>query len=147
MAHRFAFGSNWQNFLETVTGDEILEAVDNLARLVPGATLEGKRFLDIGCGSGLHTLAAIRLGAKSVTAFDIDKKSVQATQKILAEHAPGYPAEVTEKSILRAEANTPAAYDVVYSWGVLHHTGAMWQAIRNAAGMFGSGCAEYVFVR
>jgi 2-polyprenyl-6-hydroxyphenyl methylase/3-demethylubiquinone-9 3-methyltransferase len=34
--------------------------------------------------------------------------------------------------------------DIVYSWGVLHHTGDMWTAIRNAAGLMRPGGLFYL---
>ncbi|MCK5384423.1 MAG: class I SAM-dependent methyltransferase [Alphaproteobacteria bacterium] len=133
-AHRFAFGDNWEKFSNIVSNREIDEAVENLSRIVQGISLDDKSFLDIGCGSGLHSLAAIRLGAKKVSAFDIDPVSVQTTQKLLSSYAHDAPVTIEEKSIFDAiPANEQDKYDIVYSWGVLHHTGDMWGAIKKAA--------------
>lgn len=92
--------------------------------------LRGKYFLDIGCGSGLHSLAALRSGAAKIVSFDFDPDSVATTRR-LHEYA-GRPSiwEVLEGSILdeRFIQSIPPA-DIVYSWGVLHHTGHMWQAM------------------
>lgn len=130
--HKFAFGENWKNFSRTVSDKTVNQATIDLERVLSGVPVEGKRFLDIGCGSGLHALAAIQLGASEVTAFDIDPESVQTTQKMLAIHAPDFRATIQEKSILETPLDDDF-YDIVYSWGVLHHTGKMWKAIENAA--------------
>ncbi len=124
--HRFSFGDNWEKFSRTVSQDKIDEAVENLKRVTGEQTLAGNSFLDIGCGSGLHALAAIKLAAASVTAFDIDPQSVQTTKNILAAYAPGMAVNVEQKDILSATADNGKKYDIVYSWGVLHHTGNMW---------------------
>ena len=132
---RFGFGRNWADFIDAHFSEErIQEAQDHLLRFLELPDLRGKTFLDIGCGSGLHSLAAIRAGAARVQSFDYDPDSVRTTQK-LREFAgnPDY-WEVTQGSVLDrefVERLEPA--DIVYSWGVLHHTGQMWQAIENAA--------------
>jgi SAM-dependent methyltransferase len=130
----FAFGRNWASYAETIGQDEIDEAVDGLKRLV-GDSLEGKSFLDIGCGSGLHSLAALRLGASSVTSIDFDAESVATTEAVLSRHAPGRRHDVRRASVLDMSSEELGLFDVVYSWGVLHHTGDMWRAVRNAAGL------------
>lgn len=84
----FAFGKNWASYAEKVTDAEIEEAEKALSRLLGGARLDGQRFLDIGCGSGLHSLAALRLGAKEVMAVDLDPDSVSTTQAMLTRFAP-----------------------------------------------------------
>src|SRR6185503_6100723 len=68
---RFAFGENWASFAETITEQRIQAAIAGLRRLFPNGELAGKAFLDIGCGSGLSMLAALRLGASRVTGIDI----------------------------------------------------------------------------
>jgi cyclopropane fatty-acyl-phospholipid synthase-like methyltransferase len=97
--------------------------------------LRGARFLDIGCGSGLSSLAAARLGAGEIEGVDIDSNSVAATQETLARYAPLCRRHVRVRSVFDFEGETGAQFDVVYSWGVLHHTGDMWRAIRIAASL------------
>jgi 2-polyprenyl-6-hydroxyphenyl methylase/3-demethylubiquinone-9 3-methyltransferase len=98
--------------------------------------LKGKSFLDIGCGSGLHATAAFRAGASKITCFDLDPISVEATtySKEYAGNPPNW--EIHHGSVLDKQFISrfePA--DIVYSWGVLHHTGKMWEAIENAASL------------
>ena len=125
---RFAFGENWSRFLQHLNEERISDAEASL-RAVAGR-LEGKRFLDAGCGSGLFSLAARRLGAK-VHSFDYDTQSVACTQSLRERYFPGDPQwKVEQGSVLDAAyLRSLGRFDVVYSWGVLHHTGAMWTAI------------------
>jgi 2-polyprenyl-3-methyl-5-hydroxy-6-metoxy-1,4-benzoquinol methylase len=128
----FEFGENWKEYSRTIDQRRIDSAIEGVKKLFPDR-LAGKTFLDIGCGSGLHSLAALSLGAASVTAIDIDENSVDTTRQILAQYAPDsrWTAEVL--SIFDATAAVLGQFDVVYSWGVLHHTGDMWRAIERAA--------------
>ncbi|MCU0624974.1 MAG: class I SAM-dependent methyltransferase [Gemmatimonadaceae bacterium] len=131
---RFAFGANWARFLETLDDRAIAEADAALARLLGTRALAGQRVLDIGSGSGLHSLAAWRLGA-DVTSFDYDADSVACTRTLQGRYA-GDDARwrvVGQGSVLdRAFLERLGTFDVVYSWGVLHHTGALRQAVDNA---------------
>ena len=131
----FAFGENWASYAQKITRAEIDEAVRGLSLLLGGERLEGKRFLDIGSGSGLHALAAFELGAAEAVALDLDPNSVATTQAVLALHAPGKPYQVAQESVFDLTPDQYGTFDVVYSWGVLHHTGDMLRAIRTAAGL------------
>lgn len=131
----FRFGENWADYSALIDDEAIQLAIDGLIKLVPLHALRGCRFLDIGCGSGLHALAAIRCGAREVVALDIDKDSVATTRRVLARYAPNAEVTVKEMSVFDPEMAGLGRFDVVYSWGVLHHTGAMWKAIEVAARM------------
>jgi 2-polyprenyl-6-hydroxyphenyl methylase/3-demethylubiquinone-9 3-methyltransferase len=130
----FAFGKNWASYAKLVTEAQVEEAVVGLRRLA-GGDLQGKRFLDIGCGSGLHSLAALRLGASEVVALDIDPESVATTRQLLQLHASGLRWSTLEASVFDLRADSLGRFDVVYSWGVLHHTGDMYRALRAAAAL------------
>ena len=95
----FAFGQNWAEYAEKITKAEIEEAERGLQRLLGNERLDGKRFLDIGSGSGLHSLAALRLGAREVLAVDIDPDSVATTRAVLTGHAPQERFGVDQKSV------------------------------------------------
>ena len=129
----FAFGENWSEYANLIDDTKIQEAEKGLLRLVSKEELAGKSFLDIGCGSGLHALAALRLGAVKVLATDIDPNSVATTKAVLDKYAPtGSQYEVQEVSVFDLPEATKEQYDIDYSWGVLHHTGAMYEAITAA---------------
>ncbi|HET6423466.1 MAG TPA: methyltransferase domain-containing protein [Planctomycetaceae bacterium] len=131
---RFAFGRNWSRFLRTVTEERIAAATQSLHTILGPAGLQGRRFLDIGSGSGLFSLAAYRLGA-DVTSFDYDADSVACTEELRhREQAAEHRWQVEQGSVLDAEyLATLGTFDVVYSWGVLHHTGQMWTALELAS--------------
>lgn len=128
----FEFGQNWRDYAKTVDKARIDSAIDGVRKLFPEG-LDGKTFLDIGCDSGLHSLAALSLGAASVLAIDIDENSVATTREMLSTYAPDADWRVEIVSVLDANPETLGTFDVVYSWGALHHTGDMWRAIEKAA--------------
>ena len=128
---RFEFGKNWEQFSGLVDETRIADASNRLASLLRSNDLSGRSFLDIGCGSGLHSLAALRMGAARVVAIDLDPHSVATTRAVLERFAPGQQALVKEMSAFDLASRPFGEFDVVYSWGVLHHTGAMWDALAN----------------
>ncbi|HKQ08527.1 MAG TPA: class I SAM-dependent methyltransferase [Blastocatellia bacterium] len=130
---RFEFGKNWSRFLDLLDDKRIADAEASLKKMLEVETLSGKRFLDIGSGSGLFSLAARRLGAR-VHSFDYDPQSVACTTELRRRYFPGDPQwAIAEASALDADyVGSLGEFDVVYSWGVLHHTGAMWQALDHA---------------
>lgn len=132
--NRFEFGANWANFLKHLNPRRIGQAEQSLRRMLALENLSGKRFLDIGSGSGLFSLAARNLGA-TVRSFDYDPASVACTAELQRRYFPDDPSwVVTEGSVLdRQLLAALGQFDVVYSWGVLHHTGAMWEALGNVA--------------
>ena len=133
---RFEFGKNWKRFLAGVDEKRVDVAVESICTLLDlgDGRLKGKRFLDIGSGSGLFSLAARRLEAE-VCSFDYDPHSVDCTREMKRRFAPNDPGWRIERgSILdSAYVSSLGVFDVVYSWGVLHHTGSMWKALSNAA--------------
>lgn len=129
---RFRFGSNWQRYLRDIDKHRIAAAEDGLRAILGTDHLGGKSFLDVGCGSGLSSLAARNLGA-IVTAFDFDPDSVAASELLKARMRPGDDEwRIEQGSVLNAEfLSSLGTFDFVYSWGVLHHTGALWEALEN----------------
>ncbi len=132
---RFEFGENWSRFLEVLDDDRIAEAQSSLQQMLDRDDLSGVTFLDLGSGSGLFSLAAARLGAQRVHSVDYDPGSVACTRELKSRYGP--PAAdwtVAQGSALDAAyLDSLGRFDVVYAWGVLHHTGDMWSAIGNAA--------------
>jgi SAM-dependent methyltransferase len=142
----FSFGQNWQKYVScrlTPQCEEI--ALNSLTEFVGRNDFRGLSFLDIGCGSGLFSLAALRLGASRIVSLDVDTSSVECTESL--RRAAGTPDhwKVMEGSILdqTAIANLEPA-DIVYAWGSLHHTGNMWDAIRNTSRLIAPGGVFYL---
>lgn len=131
---RFGFGANWQDFLSSMDEERIHEAERSLIEHLGPDGVAGRTFLDMGCGSGLFSLAAVRLGATRVHSFDFDADSVAGTTSLRERFGPaGADWTIERGDVLdTAYLERLGTFDVVYSWGVLHHTGAMWQALANA---------------
>lgn len=131
--NRFEFGRNWKMFLENLTDERIKEAERSLQEWLKVANLQGKSFLDIGSGSGLFSLAARNLGAR-VFSFDYDKSSVDCTGYLRDKFYNGDNQWQVERgdALDKDYLSKFDKYDIVYSWGVLHHTGNMYKALENA---------------
>ena len=129
---RFKFGENWSRFLSLLNDERVREATASLKEMLGVETLEGRSFLDAGSGSGLFSLAARSLGAR-VHSFDYDPQSVACTRELRRRYFPeDADWKVEEGSVLDQEyLKSLGTFDVVYSWGVLHHTGEMWRALEN----------------
>lgn len=142
---RFEFGANWARYLERLEDRHIAFAEESLRRRFDVDSLRGRQFLDIGSGSGLFSLAARRLGAE-VHSFDYDPASVACTRELKRRFFPEDARwTIEEGSVLDVHfMDRLGKYDVVYSWGVLHHTGSQWQALANAADRVADGGTLFI---
>lgn len=129
----FSFGRNWLKFLDRLDEETIEHAEASLRRSFEGTSLEGESFLDLGSGSGLFSLCALRLGAASVVSVDVDPASVACAEALRRRDERGERWTIRRGSVLDDAflGSLPPA-SRVYSWGVLHHTGAMWSAVERA---------------
>lgn len=144
---RFEFGKNWSNFLSEIDEQRISQAEQSLRTFLAVDHLNGKSFLDIGSGSGLFSLAARRLGA-TVHSFDFDLNSVNCTQELRRRYFLDDPTWTAEQgSVLDNEyLGALGQFDVVYSWGVLHHTGQMLKAFANVVPMVAPGGKLFIAI-
>jgi 2-polyprenyl-6-hydroxyphenyl methylase/3-demethylubiquinone-9 3-methyltransferase len=144
---RFEFGKNWRRFLDALTPEQITAARRSLEAMLNVADLTGTSFLDIGSGSGLFSLAARRMGAR-VHSFDYDPQSVACTRELKQRYFSDDPLwTIEEGSALDARyLESLGKFDLVYAWGVLHHTGALWQALENASGSVARGGRLFIAI-
>ena len=128
----FSFGENWQKYLSELTEEKVQQAESSLRESFGSARLDGVSFLDIGCGSGLFSFCACRAGAKPVISVDVDPNAIACARSLQLKADPSSDWQILSGSILDDDflAGIPAATNV-FSWGVLHHTGAMWRSIEN----------------
>jgi 2-polyprenyl-6-hydroxyphenyl methylase/3-demethylubiquinone-9 3-methyltransferase len=145
---RFAFGKNWQRFLSVLGDERIAEAEKSLCAMMGVETLRCKSWIDVGSGSGLFSLAAMRLGASRVYSFDYDPQSVACAQELKRRYFAGAANwQIEQGSVLdKSYLAGLGSFDVVYSWGVLHHTGNMWQALENVSAMVRPGGKLFIAI-
>jgi 2-polyprenyl-3-methyl-5-hydroxy-6-metoxy-1,4-benzoquinol methylase len=145
---RFAFGNNWKQFLAVLNEERIVEAERSLTEMLGDGALAEKSLLDVGSGSGLFSLAAMRLGAARVHSFDYDPESVACTHELKRRYFPNAENWTIERgNALDSDyVQSLGQWDVVYSWGVLHHTGDMWRALRNVSALVTEGGLLYISI-
>jgi 2-polyprenyl-3-methyl-5-hydroxy-6-metoxy-1,4-benzoquinol methylase len=138
---RFAFGENWLDLLPRIDDARVRRAEEGLRAALRKDDLSGLSFLDAGSGSGLFSLAAARLGASRVHSFDLDPKSVECTMRLRSIRGPELDGWTIERGDLldRRYCASLGQFDVVYCFGVAHHTGAMWQAVDHLVGAVAPG--------
>jgi len=127
---RFAFGKNWRAFLSVLNDERIAVAEESLRGMLEMDSLAGRSWLDIGSGSGLFSLAAARLGASPIHSFDYDPDSVACTRELKRRYQPAAAWTIERGSALDGGyLESLGRFDIVYAWGVLHHTGNLWRAL------------------
>jgi 2-polyprenyl-6-hydroxyphenyl methylase/3-demethylubiquinone-9 3-methyltransferase len=140
MTRQFNFGRNWVSFARNVlTVERITQAREDFKRLFDNIPLNNKNFLDVGFGQGLPLLIAKERGA-CVVGNDINPRCREALAETAGKlHCSTEDIRIVIGSILdlttveeiRNVAKNSNGYDIVHSWGVLHHTGNMYAALDN----------------
>lgn len=144
---RFNFGRNWQNYAKTIGEEHIQAAVESLRSTLNIHDFSNLSVLDAGCGSGLFSLAACRLKAKEVISFDFDPLSVECSKDLKQRFGPYTNWNISRGDVLdKAYLSSLGTFDIVYSWGVLHHTGNMWQALENVCSLVKPGGSLFISI-
>lgn len=117
------YGDTIISFLEAIWGEGFLSpgGPDEVARVLDGIDLRGKRVLDIGCGSGgITALLAYAYGASEVVGIDVEKPVCKAA-KALAKRK-GVASRVVIKKVRPGPLPFPdGAFDVVFSKDSIVH--------------------------
>lgn len=144
---QFAFGKNWKKF---IANNKILEVSRQsekyLADFLLPLSIQNKSFIDVGCGSGVHSLAAKNLGVANILSVDIDQDSVDCCLSLKDQFGQEADWEVKKASILDLSSIGNRQFDIVYCWGVAHHTGKMWQALANLGELVAHGGVLYLAI-
>ena len=133
--NHFSFGENWLDYSRHLSDEVIKNDENSFNKLIKPEEIRNKTFLDIGSGSGLHSLVALRQGAKDVLSIDIDPVSVHTTRQVLSRYCSDKNWKCEAVSVFDLSTDKYGYYDIVYSWGVLHHTGNLYRAIDAALNM------------
>jgi ubiquinone/menaquinone biosynthesis C-methylase UbiE len=137
----FSFGTNWKAFSEReLCVQQLNDASRSVKTLLEIESLKDLSFLDVGCGSGLFSLAAYELGAKRIVGIDIDPMCISVSEQNRNKFIPSAPIEFIEGSALDQERlKSLGEFDIVYAWGSLHHTGEMYEAIKAVSRQVAAG--------
>ena len=120
-----------------------------------GLDLKGKTVVDFGCGSGILSLAALKLGAKKVIGIDIDPQALQASlenakrnqcedrlELFLPKEQPQFKADVVVANILAGPLRelAPVIIEYVASKGVLALSGVLEEQAEQLQSIYGEFC-------
>ncbi len=150
MIEAFDFGSNWKHYsTQALTRRRVEGARQAFIVLTSGIELRSRSFLDVGFGQGLTALCAADAGA-TVYCLDVNPRCAEALELTSQYFLPeakekltvisGSILSTTDVRQLREKSGSDGGgYDVVHSWGVLHHTGNMEKAFANCVGLVKPG--------
>lgn len=152
----YNFGGNWQKYIRELScsSRDDLQLSLGISRfhlvrfLSPDdegghsdddrPVLQNLSFIDIGCGSGIHSAAALFSHARHIISFDQQEGSVSSTAALrhqLMENDNSFSDrswDVYLGDVLIQSDLPEVLADVVYSWGALHHTRDLWTALENS---------------
>lgn len=146
-----AFSHQWANLQEgafMLSDPWFRENVDDIISRqelqIDRSWFPGKRVLDAGCGGGRWSYGLAKLGCE-VTAVDVNASAIAATRNALDSlSAKG---TFVHSEIEEVGAKLPAeSFDLVWSWGVLHHCKSFNRALAGAAGLVKPGGMLHLYL-
>jgi ribosomal protein L11 methyltransferase len=126
-----------------------------------GLDLTGKTVVDFGCGSGILSLAALKLGAKKVIGIDIDPQALQASlenakrnqcedrlELFLPKDQPEFKADVVVANILAGPLRelAPVILEYVAKGGLLALSGVLEEQAQQLQQIYGEYCQMDDFI-
>ena len=121
------YSSLWKEFSDSTLSEESYKLLNlRLSDQIIKENIMNKKILDIGCGSGRFSLALARLGAKQVTAVDVQKKSYEKAEKVALKLKLNI--VFKEENVLKLSF-ADNMFDFVFCNGVLHHTHSIQQGL------------------
>jgi SAM-dependent methyltransferase len=146
---QFDFGQNWSDFsANAATVERVAQARAHFSALLSGIDIQGKSFLDIGFGQGFSLLSA-RAGGAVAVGCDINPKCLEIIDRNrwlfpgppedIALHVGSILDDATVKVLRSMDPDGGRGFDIVHSWGVLHHTGDLRRALANAGSLVRPG--------
>ena len=124
MSSQNRFGYEWDKY-SWVAEDYEHQFLNWTSPMKP-SEWEGKNVLDVGCGMGRNSFWAMKFGARGVTAFDYDERSVERAKQTLKEYQT---AQVSFRSVY--DIIWENEFDVAFSIGVIHHLKDPKRAVQN----------------
>lgn len=113
--------------------------------LIDRSWFEGKKVLDLGCGGGRWSFGLASLGAE-ITAVDVNKSALRSTEEALK------PFSSKKHRFILSQIETLDAvlpndnFDLVWSWGVIHHCSSFTKALRTAGNYVKDGGLLYLYL-
>jgi len=143
------FSEQWKDF---PTGNNLLSdpifksGVDSFLSeqeiLIKRDWFRDKKVLDAGCGNGRWSYGLAKLGAK-LTCVDINSIAIEETRKVLHEFNNEFTFIVSSLE----ELNLPQeSFDLVFSWGVLHHCVSFTKSLQYLTKTLKSGGIIYLYL-
>lgn len=128
-----------------MTSLRISESKKKICQFLGKDNCEQKIALDLGAGSGICSLAMLQSGIEQVISVDLDLTCIELIKKL--RDKSGFDEnrwKILPGSLIDDEfMSTLPQGNLVYSWGVLHHTGDMWKAFDLACNKIAPGGFAY----
>ncbi len=125
--------------------ENILTIITEREILMKKEWFRGKDVIDCGCGGGRWSYGLAKMGA-NITAVDINESALMATKGVLEEFDVKKDFVLTPLEQLKSAIPDGRKYDLVWSWGVLHHCFSFNESFRQAMSFVKEGGFIYLYL-